>query len=117
MTPPPLSEKQFQSLVLELAATFGFRWYHTYRSRKSPTGFPDLVLVRDRVIFAELKSDTGKPTKDQQAWLDALTLAGAEAYLWRPDDLQTIAETFARRIIREPAQQPFFDTTDQVTVG
>ena len=95
--------------MLELAATFGWRHYHTYRSRKSPSGFPDLVLVRDRVIFAELKSDVGKPTKDQQAWFDALQLAGAEAYLWRPDDLQQVAETFARRVTREPVQVPFFE--------
>jgi hypothetical protein len=43
-----------------------------------------LVLVRDRVLVVELKSERGKPTAEQRRWLDALEAAGAEHYLWRP---------------------------------
>lgn len=101
----PLTEKQFQHLVLELATTFGWRHYHTHNSRRSPHGFPDLVLVRDhdRVIFAELKTDAGKLTDKQQTWIDALTTTSVETYVWRPNDLQQIAETFARRHQRKAA--------------
>jgi len=49
-------------------------------------GFPDCVLVRDRVIFAELKSDRGRPDADQTAWEIALNTARAEFYTWRPRD-------------------------------
>lgn len=60
--------------------------------------FPDLVLVRDRIIAAELKrSAREKPTDEQQAWLDAFAAAGAESYVWRPDDLDELP-----RILRRP---------------
>lgn len=64
--------------------------YHTYRSFKSPTGFPDDVLVRPRdrrVVFVETKTEKGKPSDDQRVWLAKLAAAGAETYLWRPSDL------------------------------
>jgi hypothetical protein len=47
-------------------------------------GFPDLVLVRDRVIFAELKRDKGQLSVDQYEWLEMLKKTGAEVYVWRP---------------------------------
>ena len=55
-------------------------------------GFPDLVLVRgDRLIFAELKRETGKLGPGQQEWLEAVeVIRGVEAYLWRPSDLQDV---------------------------
>lgn len=57
-------------------------------------GWPDLVLVRrDRVIFAELKSDTGKLTEEQRDVLGALQSAGMEVYVWRPRNIMEIADT------------------------
>lgn len=47
-------------------------------------GFPDLVLARERVVFAELKSERGKVQPEQSDWLERLRAAGAEAHLWRP---------------------------------
>lgn len=75
---------------------WGWLGYHTHRSDRSPAGFPDLCLVRrERLIFAELKTDAtaSKPTAEQVTWLDALALvamqgatASPEVYLWRPRD-------------------------------
>jgi hypothetical protein len=83
-----MSERAFQDAILDLAALYGWRAYHTHDSRRSQAGFPDLVLVRgQRVVFAELKREGKKPTAEQQRWLDALAATGAvEAYLWRPSD-------------------------------
>lgn len=85
-----------------LAVLLGWnRSYHTLRSKGSQPGFPDRVIVRDRCIFAELKRDlTGKasvdrarqPTDRQREWLDDLSAAGMEVYLWRPADLQEVAK-------------------------
>jgi hypothetical protein len=81
-----------------LAPILGWRLcYHTLRSKGSQSGFPDRVLVRDRIIFAELKRDKGKPTPAQKEWLDALAGAGAEAYLWIPSDLDEIATILSKR--------------------
>lgn len=96
MTAPAMtiSEKQFQGLVEQAARACGFTLqYHTFDSRRSAFGFPDLVLVnplKGRVIYAELKSEKGKPTMHQQEWLWALQAAGQEAYLWRPSDWSEI---------------------------
>jgi len=92
-----LTEREFDQQITDLATTLGYMRYHTYRSKHSPAGFPDLVLVRERVIFAELKSEKGQPTSDQQHWLDKLKAAGAEVYLWRPSDLPGIMDILRRR--------------------
>jgi VRR-NUC domain len=49
-------------------------------------GWPDLVLVRDRVIFAEVKVQRGRLQPDQVVWLDALREAEQEVYVWRTSD-------------------------------
>ena len=81
-------ETDFQRTVTEMAERFGWLVYHTYDSRRSAPGFPDLVLVRPpRVLFAELKSEHGRVTTPQEAWLKALGACdGVEAHLWRPSD-------------------------------
>lgn len=94
MTAASLSESQWQGRVVDLAAWQGWRTYHTYDSRRSAPGFPDLVMVRGtRLIFAELKSATGRVSVDQRAWLaDLACCPGIETHLWRPadwDDVQT----------------------------
>ena len=43
-------ERDWQRTVIDLANLHGYVHYHTHRSFKSPTGFPDLVLVGRRVI-------------------------------------------------------------------
>jgi len=97
-----LTEKQFEGQVKELATKyFGYTYYHTWRSIHSPAGFPDCVLVRlepePRLIFAELKTDdlkNSQPSFDQWMWLYILQQlpAPVECYLWRPDDIERIAE-------------------------
>jgi hypothetical protein len=47
-------------------------------------GWPDLVLVRDRVLYRELKSERGTLSVEQQDWGHALKLAGADYDTWRP---------------------------------
>jgi hypothetical protein len=66
----------------------GVLWYHTHDSRRSPSGFPDLVLAGPGgVLFRELKRQGKKPTAAQDEWLCALTDAGQDAGVWRPDSL------------------------------
>ena len=93
-----LQEKQFLALVRELAQWCGWRVYHTHDSRRSPAGFPDLVLVRRPiVILAELKAARGRLTPEQRAWLEALgQCPGVETYLWRPSDWRQIEARLKR---------------------
>lgn len=91
-------ESSFQIILLNLARQCGWRHYHTHDSRKSPSGFPDLVLVRERVIFAELKGETTPVEEEQQEWLTMLSRAGAEVYLWRRSDWDDISTTLTTRV-------------------
>lgn len=87
------SEEDFQRRVKRLAERRGWLCYHTHDSRRSQAGFPDLVTVRGpRVVYAELKSATGRLRKEQAVWLAALLRAGAEAYVWRPSDWAEVEE-------------------------
>lgn len=80
-----------------LANQLGWTSYHTLRSKGSKTGYPDRTLVRDRILFVELKREKTQPTNDQVMWLDKLAKAGGEVYLWRPSDLEEIALVLSKR--------------------
>lgn len=88
------AEKAFLATVRALARAHGWLCYHTYRSARSEKGFPDLVLTNGHaVIFAELKTQKGKLTKEQATWVSLLmSTALVEVYVWRPSDTAIIAK-------------------------
>ena len=76
-------------MVIEIADLTGWvLQYHTYDSRRSNPGFPDLLLVRPpRILFIELKAQNGVITPAQKLWKEALDKCpGVESYTWRPKD-------------------------------
>lgn len=92
-----MRESDFQRTVIATARYLGWRVAHFTRAvtpsggwvtpvQADGAGFPDLVLVRERVVYAELKSDKGRVSPRQREWLQALTGAGQEAYVWRLAD-------------------------------
>ncbi|HEX5370047.1 MAG TPA: hypothetical protein VFY10_11585 [Dehalococcoidia bacterium] len=96
-----------------LTVMLGWTSYHVLRAKGSRAGYPDRTLVRDRIIFAELKRDlTGRKSEDanrqpspaQIEWLDKLATAGGEVYLWRPGDLDEIAKVLSSRWTLDPAE-------------
>ena len=85
------NEKHFQGSIVSAARQLGWRAYHTYDSRRSAPGFPDLVLVRGRrIVYAELKSERGVMSAAQYQWLRDLVCAGQDVFLWRPSDWDAI---------------------------
>ena len=86
----PQTEKQFQAKIIEVARIYGWCVYHTFDSRRSEKGFPDLVLVRERVLFRELKTEKGRLTAYQIAWGKRLMDAGSDFAVWRPSMLDEI---------------------------
>jgi len=102
-----LLEPAFQGQVIGLLRVYGWhRIYHAPDGGHAPApgrrrvaggqipegrGFPDIVAIRGpRILVAELKTDKGRIGPGQEAWLDAFHVAGAEAYLWRPRDWDTL---------------------------
>lgn len=95
------TEEGFSGAVVEYAQLHGWRVAHFRKARtkngwRTPvagngTGFPDLVLVREKeLLFVELKSQNGVVEHEQKKWLAALTAAGAACAVWRPSDWLTI---------------------------
>ena len=89
-----VSEKELLGLVTDIAEAGKWLVYHTYDSRRSQAGFPDLVMTRaGRTIFAELKSQKGRIKAAQQNWLDELRKTkGLEVFLWRPSDMDEVVK-------------------------
>lgn len=90
-------EAGFQAAVLDYAHLRGWRTYHTHDSRRSAAGFPDLMCVRGgRLVVAELKTEHGKLTTEQEAWLAELddveraSFGIVRVFCWRPSDWPTI---------------------------
>ena len=92
-----LVEKELQQQVVSLFRACGWHGYHTHDSRRSQPGFPDIVLIRERVIYLELKTEKGHLSDRQREWLRALLNAGAEVYLVRPRHLDMLARLLAHR--------------------
>ncbi len=113
-TTAAMTEAQLQAAVIELAQVFKWRCYHTYDSRRSQAGFPDLVLCRERVIFLELKSSKGRLATDQIAWAQALNDAGAEYHCFRPSDWVSGEIEAALRPPKNPDTTTRFLTLDEL---
>jgi hypothetical protein len=108
MTQP---EDAFRRSVQEYAQLRGWMFWHQRPARtnegwrsagEGDKGFPDVVFARNgdkssQIVIVEFKSETGRLSKDQRAWLEALGLpmphdrgewvaAGRYVGVWRPAD-------------------------------
>ena len=95
-----MSEAKLLAHVREQAEKNGWLVYHTYDSRRSEPGFPDIVAVRPNVVlFSELKRQTEKLKPDQVVWRELLTRATRVEYReWRPSDVDEITRYFWHEI-------------------
>ncbi len=106
MTEVKVTEDQWQTTLIELAQRLGwhvahFRKARTKRGWVTPVqadgkGFPDLVLVRERVVWIETKSETGKLTLKQRDWAYWLEEAHQECYVFKPSDWDLAVKVLER---------------------
>ena len=104
-----VSEKLFQDQVIKVARMQQWLVFHSSPSSPRPgiwrsdgVGFPDLVLVSTSVpsrgvIFCELKTAEGKLSPEQEKYARCLINAGIEYHLWRPRDIDIIADRLGRK--------------------
>ncbi len=117
MAQPPLKGRELQKGIIELARRLGWRVAHTppiptergWRTAVAADGkgFPDLLMVRDRVIVAEVKGDTDRMKKEQHEWLSAFRLAGIAAHVWTPESWRSGE---IERILQSRVIEPFSTT-------
>jgi hypothetical protein len=98
----PVTEKQWQAQVVQLLETYNYLVYHTYDSRRSKPGFPDLVAVGKQVFFLECKTERGKVTSEQQEWIDGLRSAGANVAVITPRDWDALERTVRQNAPERP---------------
>lgn len=94
MSSETVTEKALMETIIEAAHLYGWKTYHTYDSRRSEPGYPDLALCRPpRYVLIECKTETGRLTEHQVEWGLSLTeCPGVEYYLVRPTNLDPILE-------------------------
>jgi hypothetical protein len=100
-----ISEREWQRHVMDVATRLGWLFYHAPdnkpvngRVQNITPGFPDLVLVKaPRIVYAELKRETGKLSPAQEKWLYLLRACGQEAYVWRPSNLNDVIATLRQK--------------------
>ncbi len=113
-----MSEDDLMSFVIDLAHLHGWLVHHTRPAKtakgwrtpiQGDAGFPDLVLARDGIaIFAELKSEKGRVSREQRTWHDALPWRvhvpianGQELHpvvqVWRPSDRADIEKILSNQ--------------------
>lgn len=95
-----MNEAQLLREVLDLAKKYGVLAFHSYGPPVSTAGFPDLVLAGQHgVVFAELKSDSGQTSAEQDLWAWNLQQSGQKYVVFRPMHLETGAiDTMVRSI-------------------
>jgi len=79
-----MSEAEWQEQVIALAEHFGWWWWRDNMSTRNRRGMTDLILFRDRIIWAELKKETGKSRPGQPEFAARVIRAGGKHYIWRP---------------------------------
>ena len=97
--PDDTPEGALLSEIRKVAKPWGWETYHTHDSRKSESGFPDLILCNGvSLLIYELKSNTGQLTKEQAMWLSLLAhTEKVECGVRRPRDWSEIYQRLTRR--------------------
>ena len=91
------TEKKFTNRVVQFLRKQG---WHVQRNgwvgvgNQFLKGFPDLVCVRDVVVFVEIKKADGTLRVEQQEWRNWVLDAGGIWELWRPQDWADVKERF-----------------------
>jgi len=108
-------ERDWQKMVIDYAHLMGWHVAHFRTAQQGKrwvtpvgadgAGFPDLCLVRERILFAELKGPRGVLRPDQVVWLEKIRAAGVEAHVWKPKDWETVVKVLARNPIRTHVQE------------
>lgn len=85
-----VTERDFQQQLVDAARWLGWLCFHTFDSRKSEPGFPDMICVgtganRGRLLAIELKSESGRVSAEQLKWLTGfMDCGGVETHIFRP---------------------------------
>ena len=85
-----MAEKELQKNIRDLAKVMGWDFVYSIPDSRMATakGMPDLLMLKEkRLLFAELKTQSGKLRLEQRQVLYLLKIIeGVEVHVWRPSD-------------------------------
>ena len=99
---PDASERLFQDAVIKIANMNGWDAHHVragkfgniYKTDGLP-GMPDVLFIHRHgrgMFWAELKTPNGRLSRTQNERILQLRENGAEVHVWRPHQMQEIAD-------------------------
>ena len=105
MSKPPdldalVRESDWQRVVVQALRANGWRVFVDRMAFRSDAGWPDVFAVHpgwSRLLWLECKTQRGRVSAAQEAWIGDLRRAGCAAYVVRPSDWHWL-----ERAIREP---------------
>lgn len=82
-----MSETELQENIRDLCKVLRLPVQHIHDSRRCwLPGWPDVVVFGSRIIYRELKSETGSLSPEQRSVGSRIAKAGGDWSLWRPRD-------------------------------
>jgi hypothetical protein len=99
-----VTERESVDFVVSTAKQGGWRIQRFWNSQRSPSGWPDLTLLREgsdgnEMVCIECKTMTGRTRPGQPECLDLIDgVVTVEAYLLRPSDAAFVSD----RLLRAP---------------
>lgn len=102
----PLTEKAIQRGIRDYLGSLGYRTYHTWLSKNSDPGFPDLFAVNGKghLIVIECKGKNGRVSIEQEDWLTCFSVVDGcllAAVVGPTDTLDWMGYDTALRRIKE----------------
>ncbi len=82
-----MSQQALTRVIIDYAQATGWlvEYDRTMKMKVFSSGFSDLVLVRERILFVTLATATGVIRNEQHEWIRRLKKAGADTRIWRPE--------------------------------
>jgi hypothetical protein len=100
-----VNEREWQREVVRLARYGGWLVFHVYEAKRVVAGWPDLQLLRPpEYMVAELKTDKGRLTLEQENVLWRFERCGIETHVWRPADVGLVKLRLQSAHLTGPAQ-------------
>jgi hypothetical protein len=101
-----LQHDRFQKQVTDLCDEMELPWFHNPDSRRVRAGLTDLIIIGPGgVIFAEIKTGTGKLNPSQREIIHLLRQSHQLVYVWRPGNLKNGDIHLALTAIKKPLDQ------------
>ena len=102
---PDITHEELDQLFLKVAHGFGWKAAHFRPAKTSKgwrtavagdgKGFLDWVLVKDRVLVIELKTQDDQLRPEQKEWVKAWEDAGVEVHAFWPKDWDGLVQSLA----------------------